>query len=100
MLTQVLSQELKPHAWRQSDSKDGLYIALRQMFPTSANKKEDEVKTLTESYHKYKREYVKHLFFNPHDDNLSKYFSVVSQFLFIFSNYTGTRTTGGSVHLL
>ena len=40
------------------------------MFP--AEEEENEVKSLTESYHKYKREYVKHLRFDPEDENLSK----------------------------
>ena len=32
----------------------------------------DGVKSFTESYHKYKREYVKHISFNPEEENLSK----------------------------
>ena len=32
----------------------------------------DGVKSFTESYHKYKREYLKHLSFNPKEENLSK----------------------------
>ena len=52
--------------------KSGYKERLQQMFPTSANDKVDEVKSFTESYHKYKREYVKHLSFNPEDENLSK----------------------------
>ena len=42
------------------------------MFPAPTEKEEDGVKSLTESYHKYKREYVKHLSFNPEEENLSK----------------------------
>ena len=45
---------------------------LQQMFSNSAEEKEDGVKSFTESYHKYKREYVKHLSFNPEEENLSK----------------------------
>ena len=45
-------------------SKEFLYVALQQMFPTSSGEKVDEVKALTESYHKYKMEYLKHLSFN------------------------------------
>ena len=42
------------------------------MFPTSVDKK---VESATESYHKYKREYLKHLSFNLNDnENLSKFF--------------------------
>ena len=46
--------------------------AFQQMFPISAEKSIDRVKSLTESYHKYKREYVQHLGFNPDNKNLSK----------------------------
>ena len=46
---------------------------LQRMFPSSsANKKADEVKALTEAYHNYKREYVKHLSFTPEGENLSE----------------------------
>ena len=54
--------------WTKSEVKEHLL----QMFPTLADVKVDEVKSFTESYHKYKREYVKHLSFNPEDENLSK----------------------------
>ena len=33
----------------------------------------DDVMTLTKAYHKYKREYVKQLVFNPAEGNLSKF---------------------------
>ena len=45
---------------------------LQQMFPISAKEEEDGMKSLTESYHKYKGEYVQHLSFNPDNKNLSK----------------------------
>ena len=54
--------------WTESEVKEHLL----QMFPTSADVKVDEVKSFTESYHKYKREFVKHVGFNPEEDNLSK----------------------------
>ena len=44
------------------------------MLPILADKTVDEVKLLTENYHKYKGEYAKHLSFNPEDENLSKWF--------------------------
>ena len=53
--------------WTKSEVKEHLL----QMFPISADEKVDEVKSFTESYHKYKREYVKHLSFNPEEENLS-----------------------------
>ena len=65
-LTQELSHGLK--RWLLSDSKE----RLQQMFPTSTKEEEDGLESLTESYHKYKREYVKHLNFNPKDEDLSK----------------------------
>ena len=43
------------------------------MFSTSASEEEEDgVKSFTESYHKYKREYVKHLSFNPEEESLCK----------------------------
>ena len=65
MLTQELSHGV---SYWESGSKE----RVQQMFPTSAKEEEDEVKSFTESYHKYKREYVKHLNFNPEEENLSK----------------------------
>ena len=46
-------------------------LGLQQMFLTSTEE-EAGMKSFTESYHKYKREYVKHLNFNPKEENLSK----------------------------
>ena len=66
MLTKEMSHGIT--SWR-SGSKE----RLQQMFPSSASEEEEDgVKTFTESYHKYKREYVKHLGFNPEEENLSK----------------------------
>ena len=56
----------------EKESKERLFAALQQMFPISAEETIDRVKSLTESYHKYKREYVPHLGFNPNNNNLSK----------------------------
>ena len=64
------------HELRYGESRDRLHVALQQMFPTSADEKGDDVKSLTESYHKYKEEYVKHIGFNPEEENLSKCFSL------------------------
>ena len=47
---------------------------LQRMFPSSSvNEKVGNVKALTEAYHKYKREYVKHLSFIPEGENLGKF---------------------------
>ena len=44
------------------------------MFPDlSAGEESKSVDSLTRIYHNYKREYVKHLSFNPGTENLSKY---------------------------
>ena len=53
-------------------AKKRLHVALQRLFPISADERVDEVKSLTEKYHKYKWEYVKHLVFNPDEENLSK----------------------------
>ena len=69
----TLTEELNNGVyWMKKDSKERLYVALQQIFPTSAEQKVDEVKPLRESYHKYKMEYLKHLSFNPEEENLSK----------------------------
>ena len=65
MLTQELSNGV---SYWESGSKE----RLQHMFATSTKEEEDGLKSFTESYHKYKREYVKHLGFNPKEENLSK----------------------------
>ena len=47
---------------------------LQQMFPNSlADEEVQDVTSLTETYHKYKREYVQQLLFDPEDETLGKY---------------------------
>ena len=75
----TLTEELNSYAWKQSVSKERVLVALQQMFPTSADEKVDNIKSLTESYHRYKREYVKHLNFNPQAETLSKCFLIEQQ---------------------
>ena len=78
MLTRELGYDLKQnnlnHLWSQSqrESKERLHDALQQMFPASAYEKVEELKLLTERYHKYKSDYVKHLCVNLDNENLSK----------------------------
>ena len=50
----------------QEESKQRIMAALQQMFPAlvATVNNMDEVTRLTESYYKYKRDYVKHLSFN------------------------------------
>ena len=92
-LTHDLSNGVK--YWK-SGYKERLHLALQQMFPTSVGM---QVESVTEIYHKYKREYLKLLSFNPDFENLSEFF-LTWQCLYISSNNTGACTTGGSVHLL
>ena len=50
---------------------------VQQMFPNlSADEESESVDSLTMIYHNYKRKYVKHLFFNPKLENLSKYIMI------------------------
>ena len=60
-------------AWSQNESKDRMIAALQKIFPALAESKLDYVTRLTETYHKYKREYVKHLSFDPNNGNHSKF---------------------------
>ena len=47
---------------------------LQKIFPSaSATEKVDNVKTLTDAYHNYKMEYVKHLSFSPEGETLGKF---------------------------
>ena len=78
---QLLTQELRDrhgfqwtYDYKDPQGKERLYIALQQMFPSSADKKVDRVQSLTERYHKYKTEYVKQISFNPDNENLRKCF--------------------------
>ena len=60
---QKLTEEMSAISWRDYESKDRMIAALKQIFPALAASKVDEVTRLTETYHKYKREYVKHILF-------------------------------------
>ena len=73
----MLTHELRygvAWSWNQRESRDHLYATLQKIFPTSTEETVDEVQSMTERYHKYKREYVKHLSFNLDNENLSKFF--------------------------
>ena len=60
--------------WRGTKSQEIFGAALQKMHIVWADDGEDGVTKLTEKYHKYKREYVKHLSFVPEEDILSKFF--------------------------
>ena len=74
---------------------------LQRMFTSSStNEDVDKVKTLTEAYHNYKREYVKHLSFTSEGENLSRFILICSDIFIIgFSHSVGACPIGGSVHL-
>ena len=99
------------------------FDVLQQMFPDlSADEESKSVDSLTRIYHNYKREYVKHLSFNPGTENLSKYILMtLLGFLFstsiidngtlcpliddivrspLFSHCNGTLSPESSLHLL
>ena len=54
-LTQEMTHGLP---WFEEESKENILVALQQMFPASADKKEDEVESLTKSYQKYNNDTV------------------------------------------
>ena len=77
------------------------FDALQQMFPDlSADEESKSVDSLTRIYHNYKREYVKHLSFNPGTENLSKYILMTLLGYLFFSHHNGTLSPGSSLHLL
>ena len=46
---------------------------LQKLFPSStADEKVDDMLEVTEAYHNYKKKYVRQLFFNPKEEDLSK----------------------------
>ena len=69
---QTLTEELSAMAWEKPESKDRMIAALNQMFPALAASRVDEVTRLTETYHKYKREYLKHIMFELGTKGFSK----------------------------
>ena len=69
MLYKELANEL---TWGRVENREQFRVALQERFPISAEEKVDEVQSVTESYHKYKHEYVKHLSFNVDNKKLSK----------------------------
>ena len=71
MLSQEVSHGVLPPG--VSLWKIGSKERLQQIF---AKEEEDEMKSFTKSYHKYKREYVKHLGFNPKEENLLGFLKV------------------------
>ena len=64
------------------ENQKDLYVAIQEMFPIIADQKDTEVEALTMKYHQYKRNYVKHISFNPTNENLSKWFLRLSVLFF------------------
>ena len=85
-MTKEISSGLASVAWKDIETKDRI-AALLQLLPNSSasasEKFDSELKSLTKSYHKYKREYVKHLLFNPDkDENGESIFLLTVAYLF------------------
>ena len=70
MMNQELSNSVK---WMEGVDKDRLQVTLEDMFPISAHEKDREAKEAIARYVEYKRDYVKHINFNPREANFSKY---------------------------
>ena len=63
---------------------------IQETSPTSsANHDVFKLMTLTKAYHKYKRDYVKQLFFTPEEENLSKFKNLSS---IVMSKYLVSAT--------
>ena len=105
-LPRVLTQDLGKGIywdWRTGLSREGFEDALGQVFQQDI--RTEEVRTVTEKYHTYKRNYVKHISFNPGKENFSKciFDSIRYNFtlnFFVSSFRAHTCATSASVHLL
>ena len=62
----ALNQELNKNigTWEES--------TLQQILPSFTKRKEDELKIVTDSYLEYKLRYVRHLGFDPYNENASE----------------------------
>ena len=56
--------------WSQEDKRSNA-VFQQQLFP-NMRYDENNIDTLTKMYHKYKKEFVKHLSFDPKEDKLSE----------------------------
>ena len=68
----AITDEVSFMAYNQEESKQRMLAVLQQMFPALGESNVDDMTEFTESYHKYKKNFVKHLLFNPNNKNLSK----------------------------
>ena len=61
--------------WGQGSKR--IEAVFQQMFPkSSSDEKKGEMSMFTKAYHNYKRKYVRHLTFNPEEQNLSMITSI------------------------
>ena len=81
-------------SWRFLDSKKQFNEAYKQMFSNLAGADVDELKSLTDRYHKYHK-HIKHISFKPDYENLSNFFhDLNSKMIFDISSIcVGTSTT-------
>ena len=70
-LNKKLYDKMGSSYWRLAE-KESFYDAIQEIFPSAMLEREDQAKSLTEAYHKYKSNYVRHLFFDPDNENLCK----------------------------
>ena len=68
----AITDEVSYMAFNQEESKQRMLGVLQQMFPALAESDVDDMTVFTESYHQYKKNFVKHLLFDPNNKNLSK----------------------------
>ena len=62
--------------WGQGSKR--IEAVFQQMFPNSSSSddKKDRMLMFSEAYHKYKRNYLRHLSFNPEEQNLGMVISI------------------------
>ena len=76
-------------------------VHLQQMLSTLTNRMDDELSSALKEYKSYKESFVRHLRFDPAQQNLSEIFLTKATIMnSYFSCHDRACTTGGSVHLL
>ena len=86
----IILQELEVLSDEYGLGNEHLHDALKKIFPNSStNEKTNDLDKLTDAYHNYKRDYVKHLFFTPDEgENLSKNVRLINILKRLFSATT------------
>ena len=59
--------------WSKVEYRENLQNTLQDMFPTSPQEQDEKVKSAIAKYIRYKMEYVKHIKFNPYEDDVGKF---------------------------